>query len=277
MNGFVLAGSTATGALGVLVLSGRLPVVVVSRRDAVGRSEQPTVVRVFVGLLVTAGVAAVSGWVLPSMVLGAGAAWGAGLWLGRRRVDAGELVRLEALATWIEHLRDVLLAGDQPIGAISSTVRSCPAAIRPMVRRLAAELADGDAAVALRRFADRIDDPVGDLVAAGLAIAIRRGARTTAVLTALANHARMQCDRRRVVEAERAPVRREVQVVTAIMGILVLGLFVVGRHEHLAAYATPTGQLVLATALLAYLALLVRVHRLARFSRPARFLSGGAS
>ena len=28
----------------------------------------------------------------------------------------------EALAAWIEHLRDVLIAGDQPIGAIGATV-----------------------------------------------------------------------------------------------------------------------------------------------------------
>jgi len=190
------------------------------------------------------------------------------------RGSAAEIARLDALASWIENVRDVLMAGEQPIGAIGATVASCQPVIRLHVRRLAAGLGRQEPDVVFRRFADDLDDPLGDLVAAGLSIAIRRGARTVPVLNALAEQTRQQVDRRRLVEAERAPARREVQALTLVMGGLVIGLLVLGRSEYLDAYDTPGGQAFLAIALAGYAALIVRVQRLAAFPRPSRFLTG---
>ena len=137
--------------------------------------------------------------------------------------------RTDALASWIENLRDVLVAGDQPVGAINATVATCPSAIKPQVRRLAAGLGRQDPDIVFRRFADDLDDPLGDLVAAGLLIAVQRGARTVAVLSSLAEQARRQADRRRLVEAERAPIQREVTLLTLIMGSLIVAVLVLGR------------------------------------------------
>jgi hypothetical protein len=229
--------------------------------------------RVVAGLAIGLVILALSSWLIPSLVVGVGSAWVIGLWQGRQRSSGAEIARLEALASWIENVRDVLMAGEQPIGAIASTVGACPPEIRPHVRRLAAGLARQDPEVVFRRFADDLDDPLADLVAAGLAIAVRRGARTVPVLTALAEQARQQVDRRRLVEAERAPTRREVQALTAIMGTLVLGLLVFGRSEYLDAYDTAAGQLFLSVSLAGYIALIVRVQRLAAFPRPGRFLT----
>lgn len=165
------------------------------------------------------------------------------------------------------------MAGEQPVGAIASTVGACPPIIRPHVRRLAAGLSRQEPDVVFRRFADDLDDPLADLVAAGLAIAIRRGARTVPVLTALAEQTRQQVDRRRLIEAERAPTRREVQALTLIMGTLVVLLLVFGRSEYLDAYDTTGGQLFLGVALAGYTGLIVRVQKLAAFPRPSRFLT----
>jgi hypothetical protein len=132
-----------------------------------------------------------------------------------------------------------------------------------------------DPDIVFRRFADDLDDPLADLVAAGLAIAIRRGARTVPVLTALAEQTRQQVDRRRLVEAERAPTRREVQALTLIMGTLVVLLLVLGRSRYLNAYDTAGGQLFLGSMLAGYAALIVRVQSLASFPRPGRFLTAG--
>lgn len=225
-----------------------------------------------IGLLVLV----VSGWLVPSSVVALGTWWALGVRRGRHRAGDGEIARLDALAGWIENVRDVLMAGEQPVGAIQSTVAASAPAIRPHVRRLAVGLGRQEPDVAFRRFADDLDDPVGDLVATGLSIAIRRGARTVPVLTALAEQTRQQVDRRRLVEAERAPMRREVQALTVIMSGLVLGLLVFGRVEYLDAYDEPAGQLFLSVSLLGYVALLVRVQRLGAFPRPGRFL-GGAS
>jgi hypothetical protein len=222
-----------------------------------------------VGLLVFA----VSSWLLPGAIVGAGAFWVIGGWRRRQRSTTTEIARLDALAGWIENVRDVLLAGEQPVGAITSTVGACSPLIRPQVRRLAAGLGRQDPEIVFRRFADDLDDPLADLVAAGLSIAVRRGARTVPVLTALAEQTRQQVDRRRLVEAERAPTRREVQALTLIMGALVVGLLVLGRSQYLDAYDEPTGQLFLSASLAGYVALIVRVQRLAAFPRPSRFLT----
>jgi hypothetical protein len=222
---------------------------------------------VVVGLLVLV----VAGWFLPAVVVTVGVFWVTGGRRGSRRDD--EIARLDALASWVENVRDVLMAGEQPIGAIQSTVGACAPVLRPSVRRLAAGLGRQDPDVVFRRFADDVDDPLGDLVAAGLSIAVRRGARTVPVLTALASQTRGQVDRRRLVEAERAPARREVQALAAVMGALVLGLLLLGRSSYLDAYDTTAGQVYLAASLVGYAALVVRVQRLAAFPRPSRFLT----
>lgn len=216
-----------------------------------------------------------SGWVLPGIAVGAGAYWTIGGFQRRQRSNDAEVARLDALASWVENVRDVMMAGEQPVGAITSTVGATSPIIRPYVRRLAAGLGRQDPEIAFRRFADDIDDPVADLVAAGLSIAIRRGARTVPVLTALAEQTREQVDRRRLIEAERAPTRREAQALTLIMAGLLMGLLVFGRSEYLDAYDSTGGQIFLAAALTGYAALIVRVQQLARFPRPARFLTGG--
>ena len=106
----------------------------------------------------------------------------------------------------------------------------------------------------------------------GAAIQIIFGGNIS-VYTNLAEQTRQQVDRRRLVEAERAPTRREVQALTLIMGGLVLGLLLLGRSEYLTAYDQPTGQVFLGSALAGYAALILRVQRLAAFPRPGRFLT----
>jgi Flp pilus assembly protein TadB len=242
--------------------------------DIARRTSRERLIVLVVGLGVAAVVLVLSGWFVPSVVVGAGAGWAALGWQRRQRTSDVEILRLEALASWIESVRDVLMAGEQPIGAITSTAASSYPAIRPHVRRLAAGLGRQDPDIVFRRFADDLDDPLADLVAAGLAIAIRRGARTVPVLSALAEQTREQVDRRRLIEAERAPMRREVQALSLIMGGLVVALLVFGRSEYLDAYDSGTGQLFLTAALGGYVALIVRVQRLGAFPRPSRFLIG---
>lgn len=230
-----------------------------------------------VGFIVAIVVVAVSGWLGPALVIGLMVFVGIRGLIRARRERGSDTARIEALAGWVENLRDVLSAGDQPLGAIAATVATCPEPVRQEVRRLAAGLTRQDPDLVLRRFADDLDDPIGDLVAAGLLIAIRQGARTVGVLSALAEQARSHADRRRLIESERAPARREVQLLTLIMGLLVVGLLVMGRSEYLKAYETASGQVFLSVALLGFGALILRVQQLARFDRPSRFLTAGGA
>ena len=267
----VVIGSTLLALLAIVVL-----VTPGEARPAVPRDRPGVALRVGVSVTAAVTVLAFSGWLVAGAIVG-GAGWfTVARWQQRQRRSVSEIERIDALASWIENLRDVLVAGDQPVGAINATVATCPAAIRPQVRRLAAGLGRQEPDVVFRRFADELDDPVGDLVAAGLLIAVRRGARTAAVLGSLADQARRQADRRRLVEAERAPVQREVTMLTVIMGALVLVLLVFGRAEYLSAYDTAGGQLFLGVVLGIYALLLVRVQRLAHFPRPGRFLTSSS-
>ena len=269
----LLVASTVAGVLAVVVLA--------TGDDAPPRSSRSTrpglPVRLAGAGVAALAVVAASGWLVAALIVGVGTWYAISAWQQRDAGGVSDLQRIDALASWIENLRDVLIAGDQPIGAINATVATCPAAIRPQVRRLAAGLGRQDPAIVFRRFADDIDDPLGDLVAAGLLIAVQRGARTAAVLSSLAEQARRQSDRRRLVEAERAPIQREVTLLTVIMGTLVVGLLVFGRAEYLEPYDSAGGQLFLGLVLAIYAMLLLRVQRLARFPRPSRFLTAGPS
>ena len=229
--------------------------------------------RALVAVMVAAVVLAATRWVLPALVCGAMGWWVTGLIADRDRRGPGELERVEALATWTEQLRDVLMAGDQPIGAIQATVATCPEPVRPQVRALASRLGRQPEQVVLRQFADDLDDPTADLIAAGLLVALTKGGRAERVLSSLAQQARHQAERRKLLEAEREPARREVWWVTGLMTAQLVGGLVFARSSYLAPYRTLGGQVVLCVLLGAFLALIVYVQRLSRFTRPARFLS----
>ncbi|HEX3088727.1 MAG TPA: hypothetical protein VHQ23_08720, partial [Ilumatobacteraceae bacterium] len=84
---------------------------------------QPSVLRVpiAVGAAAAGLVVALSGWIIPSVVVGAIVGWMANS-IRRRQgaVDIG-VERTEALASWVENVRDVLQSGNQPVGAIGAT------------------------------------------------------------------------------------------------------------------------------------------------------------
>lgn len=229
--------------------------------------------RALVAAMVAVVVLAATRWVLPALVCGAMGWWVTGLIADRDHRGPGELQRVEALATWTEQLRDVLMAGDQPIGAIQATVATCPEPVRPQVRALASRLGRQPEQVVLRQFADDLDDPTADLIAAGLLVALTKGGRAERVLSSLAQQARHQAERRKLLEAEREPARREVWWVTGLMTAQLVGGLVFARSSYLAPYRTLGGQVVLCALLGAFLALIVYVQRLSRFTRPARFLS----
>ena len=76
-----------------------------------------------------------------------------------------------------------------------------------------------------------------------------------------------------LLEAERAPVKREVWSVAGLMSLQLVGGLLFARSSYLAPYRTVTGQFALCAFLAIFLGLVVRVQRLSRFPKPARFLT----
>ena len=187
---------------------------------------------------------------------------------GQAGVDVG-VERTEALASWVENVRDVLQSGNQPVGAIGATTETCPPSIRPIVRVLFARLAAGQPAeLAFRGSPTTWTSRLPTSSPSVCSSPSHAAPRPRTCFRRLPTQARHQADRRRIVEAERAPMRREVWMVSLVMCALLGCVFLFARSSYLNAYDNVPGQVFLALVLVGYGALLMWVGRLATFPQP---------
>lgn len=234
------------------------------------------------GLAIWAGVG-LGVWIVTGWPVAGIAVTVAGLWLpwllGSARVVQDRLASVEALETWCRRMADTL-AGGGAIGlaqAIVTTASRVDQPIGPAVRVLAHRLqADrGDPAMALREFADAVDDRVGDSVAAALLLALHQQSVGIAeVLRQLADGVARDVRARREIEASRAESRQSIRMLLLIQ-VALLGLLAL-VPTFAAPYGTPAGQVTMALLLAATAALLVWMRRLSLGRRAPRFLAGSA-
>jgi Flp pilus assembly protein TadB len=189
---------------------------------------------------------------------------------GERRA----LARLEALATWTESLRDTIAGAVGLEQAIPASLRAAGPTLADPLSRLVDRLHTREPMpIALRRFADDLNDPGADLIIAALIINSRlRGPGLRDLLTALSRSVREELDVRRKVTADRRSTRRSAQIVVGVSVGLALGLAIFD-HSYVAAYDSLTGQLVLIVVAVLYAAGIVWMRALARFPVPERLLS----
>jgi tight adherence protein B len=196
--------------------------------------------------------------------------------LGRSRATTG-IDRLEGLEEWTRNLAGVLAVGVGLEQAITASLRSAPEPIRPQVATLTARLAARwDTALALRAFADDLDDATGDLVAASLILsAQRRGAGLVAVLESLAASVAEDVRARRMIDADRAKPRSTARAITLItLGVLVL---LAANKNYIEPYTSPLGEAFLALLLTAYAATLLWMRQMTLGRPTPRFLSSARS
>lgn len=221
---------------------------------------------------VTAGalVAITTGWLVAALIIPA-AALGLPVLLSAPP-SATRIDKLEALEEWTRSLSAVLTVGVGLEQALIATLRSTPPAIRTEVSALAARLRSRTpTAVALRAFADDLDDATGDLVAANLLLGVsRRGSGLASVLDALSESVATDVRARRAVEADRAKPRTTARAVSAItlLALALLGL----SGSYVAPYSTPIGQVVLIMLLAAFAGALIWMRRMATGAPPPRFI-----
>lgn len=242
----------------------------------VGRGEpERRRLAVRVGVAVAAGVVAgvLTGWVVGALLAGL-ACWALPDILGPDRGRAERLNRIEAVATWTEMVRDTLSAAAGLEQAILATAPLAPAAIRPEITELAARIRGGDRLVpALRGLAARLADPTADLVVAALVMAAEQQARQLAdLLGSLAQAAREQVSMRLRVEAGRARSRTSVRVIVGTTVGFAVGMVVLNR-PYMAAYDSPTGQVVLLAVGALFTLGLGWLQRISSIDEPARLLT----
>jgi Flp pilus assembly protein TadB len=240
------------------------------RFDRIGlRVGAATVAALTIGVL--------TGWPVGVLLAGAGGFLAPSLLGGKARRDA-ERARLEAIATWTEQLRDVMAAAAGLEQALVATARHAPPPIREDVAWLAASLEAGMGnRTALRRFAQRLDDPAGDLVVAALILAAEGSPRQVGdLLGRLAATTREMVKMRLRIETGRARTRSSVKLVTSITVLLSLGI-VVFNPTYVEAYRSAVGQVVLVGVAAFFAGAYWWLARAARPSTTGRFLAAGAA
>ena len=183
------------------------------------------------------------------------------------------MARLEGLATWTESLRDTIAGAVGLEQAIPASTRVADASIREPLTRLVDRLHTRvPMHVALRRFAEDLDDSSADMIIAALIINSRlRGPGLRDLLGALADSVREELDMRRKINSSRRSTRRSVQIVIAVSVLMAIFLAVLD-HRFLEPYDSVFGQLVLAVIVGIY----ALGHHLAAQAGPVRRAAAAA-
>ena len=269
--------------LGVLVASGILLLVrgarAVERRQVhlrLPRLHWRSPLVIGSGLLVVGAVVAlVTGWTVALVVFPLA---GLGLpYLIGKSETAVDIAKLEAMEEWTRSLAGILTAGAGLEQALVSTLRSTPEPLQGAVTRLVARLrARWTTQAAVRAFADDLNDPTADIIAANLLLgAQRRGDGLATVLEGLAESVSLDIRSRRQVEADAAKPRTTARWVTIITIVVLAALFFTGTYVE--PYKSGLGQVVLLCLLAAYAGVLVWMKRVAAGPKAPRFLGDKAS
>jgi Flp pilus assembly protein TadB len=277
----MLAGALAGTGVFALVqaLIGRPPVAadasrpsLLSRESMADRGQQ-----LLVGLVAALLALVITRWVAATVAAFALGFFGRSLFGGGASARS-DMIRLEALATWTESLRDTIAGAVGLEQAIPATYLAAPPAIRPPLALLIDRLRTRDPLPdALVRFANDLNDPSADLIVAALILNAKlRGPGLRDVLGALSASAREELEMRQRIDAARKATRRSVQIIVGITLVVVLGMTLLNR-AYVAPYNTPVGQLVLVLIFGFFGAGFYWLRRLAHFDVPARFLTGSAA
>ena len=243
-----------------------------SRQAQVGDWLQAVGRRLIIALLAGIVVGLITGW----PVAGIGVAVLAFFWnqlFGGLSHERLGMQRVEALAMWTESLRDTIAGAVGLEQAIPASARSAGPLLRPhldaLMDRLRGRMPLADA---LHMLADDIDDPSADIIIAALILNSKlRGPGLREVLGALAGSAREEVDMRNRVMAQRAGMRRAVQIIVVAVTGVVVGMSVLD-HKYVQAYSTPAGQLVLLLVMLLFAGGFFWLRRLSEVKTPERFL-----
>ncbi|MCL2784429.1 MAG: type II secretion system F family protein [Propionibacteriaceae bacterium] len=219
-------------------------------------------------------IALTTGWVIAVLVF---PLVGLGLpYLIGKTEGAADITKLEAMEEWTRSLSGLLTSGAGLEQALVATLRSTPVPIKTEVSLLVARLrARWTTQAAIRAFADDLNDPTGDIIAANLLLGTaRRGEGLATILEGLAESVALDIRARRQVEADAAKPRATARWVTIITAVVLAGLFLT---DYVLPYKSGAGQLALLGLLGAYAAVLVWMRKIALGKPALRFLGDQGS
>lgn len=183
--------------------------------------------------------------------------------------------RTEALATWAESLRDHVRSHAGLRQAVVLSLSTVDEVIRPQVEGLAQDLASMSPEPAFARFSERIGDPVGDLLATALTVALGDSGASDLpkLLGQLASDARDEVTGIRQVAVKHDKTFTTVRTMMMVVAGTTSAMFLL-QGSYMAQYATPEGQVVLVGVVAVVVVALWGLVRMARPVRPIRVLAG---
>jgi Flp pilus assembly protein TadB len=279
----LLAAVASFGAIGVVLIvagfrgksshsAARLPSSVLAALRAVRDPMLGT--RIVGGLVLGTAVLFATRWPVAAIaVLVMLVAWPALAGGGGAQRD--RVAQLEALAMWVESLKDLVAGAAGLREAIPVSVETAAPLLQPPLTRLRGLLAARESLTsALPALAEDLADPSADLVIATLILNARsRGPGLANALQRLADSIREELELRRRIEAGRRGDRRSVQIIVGItlaMGAAMAFLF---PPQFSQPYRTLAGQVVLLIVMSIFIASFAWMRRLADPDLPDLMLS----
>ncbi|MGW6318992.1 type II secretion system F family protein [Streptomyces sp. NPDC055099] len=268
--GGVLVG--VRGATPVPVAAGRPPARWVVRWQAAQAALPDAWARRYRFIVVVAALATLGAWLIwtrPVHGLLAGLAVLGIPWIWNPAgTSSRQIVRLEALAEWMQQLAGVHEAGGTLDSAITASATRAPQVIRPQVRLLAARLRVGaNPSIAYRQFADAFaDGAVDNAVMLFLTHAQDHGPGLSRALQSMAGLTEQEAISLRSLDAKRAQVRTGTRWVSLIS--LAIAAYILTNPSWGEIYRTSSGQLVMLVLGALFAGALMGMRKLAQ-SRPA--------
>lgn len=213
-----------------------------------------------------------TGWLVTLIAVPAAAVLLPPLFSNARSKD--EIAKLEALESWSRSLSGLISTGATSLSqAVTTSLPNSPEVIRPELNNLVARLnTRWTPRRAFKAFANELDDPTADLLAAHLILASTiRVSGLSDALDDLAQTIFEEIRQRREIEAARETNRTTAKWVTIItLGTMVGAATVMA--DFFSVYQTPIGQGILLLIVAAYAGTLKWMHSLSKPDLPPRIL-----
>ena len=274
VNAVVTAVLFTTGVwLLIGAWQGRLPEIVAAQDGPTGNKTFDSGVRLSLAVLFAFIAFLVSRWPVAGF-FGAVAGWQLPLLSAAKKSRKATVARVEAIAVWVESLRDLMAGSAGLQEAIRASADIAPAPIQSEVRDLALRLRHEPVSDALRRFTADLKHPLADMVAASLILASSRHAGSLrSVLAMTAKSARDTAALYREVEAGRTQLHSQSRLAGGVSFLLITSM-VLFRRDFLSPFDSIGGQVALFVVFSIFLGSATALYRLGKPVEPRRLFEG---
>lgn len=232
--------------------------------------DRRTARRVLEGLLVGLVVLVVTRWVVVGVAAGIGVALRGRIFAGSGA--AAERAHVEAIALWLEGVRDALRSDASLQQVLYRVAANPPAPLADALGRFERRGRQGvPLTEALALLADDLAHPTADVAVASMAQSLElSGGRVRQQLDELAATARHELAMRERVDRIRARFDFATKAMMLLAALIIAYLWLVGRVTEY--YRTPAGQVTLVLPVATWVLSLAWMRHLARYELPRRVL-----